>query len=222
MTCRRTWNSLRYSQFHVGTPPPPPIPNVQSVFACLSQLHFSGGSIEYTASELDDFVAEMEAKVSQFVIGLIGFLPKFRKQIRPIRQRFEFFLFLLTPRELSIGILQYRRARQSLKLRPRYVAPATVTPFEKPRLRHSEGDSGTIASCMSHPLGILIDGVWCGEGYRGYRRRDPMLLLVRLVLTLSNNSPCLNHNSRFKPAGEDVFNFSRLGFSFFVSSAVPS
>ncbi len=45
------------------TPLPAPIPNVQSVFVRLSQLHFSGGSIEYTASDLDDFVAEMEAKV---------------------------------------------------------------------------------------------------------------------------------------------------------------
>lgn len=41
----------------------PPIPNVQSVLAHLSQLHFSGGSTQYTGSELDDFVAEMEAKV---------------------------------------------------------------------------------------------------------------------------------------------------------------
>lgn len=168
--------------------PPPPIPNVQSVFARLSQLHFSGGSIEYTASSLDDFVAEMEAKVSQLVIGLIGLLPKTNW---PIRQRFEFSL--LSPdssravnRHLTISTFS-----QSLKLRPRHVAPATVTPFEKPRLRrHSEGDSGTIPSCMSHPLGISIDGVWCGEGCRGYRRRDPMLLLVRLVLTLSNNSLC--------------------------------
>jgi len=129
----------------------------------------------------------MEAKVSQLFISLIGLLPKFRIFFRPVRQRFGSGRSPdLTPRELSIGSFQYRRSRQCLKIETPLRSTGKGPLLEKPSLRHFQGDSGAIASCTPPSLGVLTDGIWCGEGHRGYRRRDPMLLLVRLALTLSS------------------------------------